>query len=227
MEEVVEYQNLLPYQFEARIATCPVVYVPVGSLEWHGEHLALGNDSIKMHGVCCEAARIGGGIVYPPQFFGMGCMVPFGRKYTHDGDLPVSEEFFTTVVNTTLAGLEAVGFKVTILATGHTSPEQSAQVRKIGESYAGKMMVRGTDDMEWADDLDFTSDHAAKWETSMLWYLRPELVDITRLPKDLSEPCEGVGGDDPRVHAGPELGKAAVEAVARDLANLAAGLIEK
>ena len=64
MLDTVEYEKLLPYQFEERMQACPLVYVPVGALEWHGEHLALGNDALKMHGLCCEAARIGGGIVY-------------------------------------------------------------------------------------------------------------------------------------------------------------------
>ena len=73
--------------------------------------------------------------------------------------------------------------------------------------------------MEWADDLNFTSDHAAKWETSLLWYARPDLVDIYRLPKDTTQGLEGVGGDDPRLHASRELGKAAVLAIARDLAR--------
>ena len=75
MHEVVEYQCLLPCQFEERITKFPLAYVPVGSLEWHGEHMALGNDAIKMHALCCEAARQGGGIVFPPLFDGIPNMV--------------------------------------------------------------------------------------------------------------------------------------------------------
>jgi hypothetical protein len=43
MQSVVEYEHLLPYQFAARIEAPPLVYVPVGFLEWHGEHMALDN----------------------------------------------------------------------------------------------------------------------------------------------------------------------------------------
>ena len=60
MEAKVEYDKLLPYEFEGRLNARPAVYVPVGSLEWHGEHPALGNDALKMHALCCEAARVGG-----------------------------------------------------------------------------------------------------------------------------------------------------------------------
>jgi hypothetical protein len=55
--------------------------------------------------------------------------------------------------------------------------------------------------------------------------LRPELVDIYKLPKDTAVPLEGVGGDDPRVHASRDLGRAAVDAIARDLSNLGARLL--
>lgn len=219
MEEVVEYQKLLPYQFEDRIRISALVYIPVGSLEWHGEHLALGNDAIKMHLLCCEAARQGGGIVFPPIFFGVPSMVNYGKKYKHPANLPVTEEFLKNVLMTTLSGLEGIGFKVAILVTGHTSRQQNDLMRTIADEYQGSMEVFGTDDTEWGHDINYTSDHAAKWETSILWYLKPGLVDIYRLPRDTSVELEGIGGEDPRVHASRGLGKAAVEAIARDLAN--------
>ncbi len=218
MEEVVRYENLLPYQFEARMQQCSLAFVPVGSLEWHGEHLALGNDAIKMHALCCEAARVGGGVVFPPVFYGIPYMVPYGAEYVHSASVPITREFLATVLKTTLAGLEDIGFSAAILATGHTCREQCDLMREVAEAHSGSMTVYGTDDMEWADDIDFTSDHAGKWETSILWYLRPELVDIHRLPKDTTVPLEGVGGDDPRLHASRELGAQAVRSIARDLA---------
>lgn len=225
MRTVVEYQNLLPDQFTARVEHCPLAYVPVGSLEWHGEHMALGNDAIKMHALCCEAARRGGGIVFPPIYYGIPYMVSYGKKHAHSANLPVTVAFLKDLLNTTLAGLEDGGFRVAILSTGHTCGEQRDLMRDIAREYRGAMVVYGTDDMEWAGDLDFTSDHAAKWETSILWYLRPELVDIYKLPKDTAVPLEGVGGDDPRVHASRDLGRAAVDAIARDLSNLGARLL--
>ena len=227
MHEIVEYERLLPYQFQERIQRHPLVYVPVGSLEWHGEHMALGNDAIKMHALCCEAARLGGGIVYPPLFYGIPYMVDYGAQYRHDANLPVSEGFLSDLLHTTLRALEKVGFRAAILTTGHTCREQRDLMRKVAREYRGAMQIYGTDDMEWANDLDFSSDHAAKWETSILWYLYPELVDIYRLPRDTNVPLEGVGGDDPRLYASRELGKAAVQAIARDLSGLGIRLLSQ
>jgi creatinine amidohydrolase len=189
--------------------------------------MALGNDTIKMHALCCEAAQLGGGIVFPPLFYGIPYMVHYGSAYTHSANLPVSRAFLKELLNTTLAGLEEVGFRAAILTTGHTCKEQRDLMREIASEYQGTMRVYGTDDMEWADDIGFTSDHAAKWETSILWYLRPELVDIYKLPKDTAVPLEGVGGDDPRVHASRDLGKAAVGAIARDLSRLGKRLLSQ
>lgn len=227
MQPVVEYEHLLPYQFAARIEDHPLVYVPVGSLEWHGEHMALGNDAIKMHALCCEAARLGGGIVFPPVYYGIPYMVDYGQAYAHDANLPMTREFLRNHLDVTLHALETVGFRAAILATGHTCREQRDLMREIARDYTGAMNVYGTDDMEWANDLDFNSDHAAKWETSILWYLRPELVDVYRLPRDTGVPLEGVGGEDPRVHASRELGRLAVAAISRDLCALGARLLEQ
>ena len=141
MEEVVRYEYLLPYQFEQRMNECPLAFVPVGSLEWHGEHLALGNDAIKMHALCCEAARRGGGIVFPPLFYGIPYMVAFGAKYEHDANLPVTEGFLRVVLSTTLTGLERVGFRAAILATGHTCRQQCSLMRQIARDYSGHMRV--------------------------------------------------------------------------------------
>jgi creatinine amidohydrolase len=219
VEDIVEYQNLLPYQFEERITACPLIYIPVGSLEWHGEHLALGNDTIKIHSICCEAARLGGGIVFPPIYYGIPYMVNYGSAYSHNANLPFKTTFLRRLLDTTLHSLEKVGFKAAMLITGHTPKQQCKLVRDISKKYSGAMNVYGTDDMEWADDIQFSSDHAAKWETSILWYLHPELVDIHRLPKNTEVEIENVFGDDPRIHASRDLGKVAVKAISRDLSQ--------
>jgi creatinine amidohydrolase/Fe(II)-dependent formamide hydrolase-like protein len=154
-------------------------------------------------------------------------MVDYGANYAHNANLPVTAAFLKHLLLTTLSGLERVGFRASILATGHTCRQQRDLMRTIAQEYAGSMVVYGTDDMEWANDLDFSSDHAAKWETSILWYLYPELVDIYQLPKDAAVPLEGVGGDDPRLYASRELGKSAVRAIARDLGELGARLLSR
>ena len=44
-EEVVRYERLRPAQIVARREACPVAYLPIGTIEWHGEHNPVGLDT--------------------------------------------------------------------------------------------------------------------------------------------------------------------------------------
>ena len=226
MEEEVRYERLFPKEFNERIAACPVVYVPVGSLEWHGEHMALGNDSIKMQMLCCEAALLGGGIVYPPiYYFIPGLCDGDPERYRYNPTFHGEPDVQRTLLLATLASLEKIGFRVAILTTGHTPREQIQMMRDVAGEYRGKMRVHGTCDMDFGKEIDFTSDHAGMWETSILWQAYPGLVDLTRLPRDGAAKLYNVYGKDPRTEASPALGKKAIAVIARDMAALAAKLL--
>src|ERR671924_863592 len=66
----VHYLDLRPHEFRARLAERPVGYLPLGTLEWHGEHDPLGSDAIIAGGLFERAAQRLGGIVFPPLFLG-------------------------------------------------------------------------------------------------------------------------------------------------------------
>jgi creatinine amidohydrolase/Fe(II)-dependent formamide hydrolase-like protein len=42
------------------MAEAPLCYLPLGTLEWHGEHAAVGLDALKAHAVCVLAAERSG-----------------------------------------------------------------------------------------------------------------------------------------------------------------------
>jgi len=60
------------------------------------------------------------------------------------------------------------------------------------------------------DAIPDAGDHAGKWETSLLMALRPECVDMNRLPQDKNIPLIGIMGIDPRGTASKEFGEFAV-----------------
>ncbi len=45
----VQMQYMRPRQLEAALRRFPAVYVPFGLIEWHSQHLPLGNDAMKAH----------------------------------------------------------------------------------------------------------------------------------------------------------------------------------
>ncbi len=65
MIEKVDYEELLPQEFAARLARRPVGYLPLGTLEWHGPHNALGSDLLQARGLFRRAARQFGGDCLP------------------------------------------------------------------------------------------------------------------------------------------------------------------
>jgi creatinine amidohydrolase len=67
----IRYEEMTPREFLEAVEKMPVFIVPTGLLEWHGDHLPLGQDALKAHGICLRVAeKLGGGIVLPPQLLG-------------------------------------------------------------------------------------------------------------------------------------------------------------
>jgi len=225
----VQYEEMLPHELEEAVARFPVAYCAFGSLEWHGRHLPLGNDSLKAYHLLLLTAREYGGVVVPPTYWGFlgkwkdWTMIDFGAEIVE----PLYAKIFQ--------GLVDVGFRVVIGVTGHdVEPQRNAialAVEKIQESgnATGFAMMEG----DLYDLTDDTMDHAAAWETSLLMYLRTELVDMSRIAREDLDTEEGrkaagIFGHDPRKHASRELGEkiagGIVDAIGRKAQELLAGL---
>ena len=48
-----KYEEMFPSEFLAAVERMPVFIVPTGLLEWHADHLPLGQDTMKIYGICC------------------------------------------------------------------------------------------------------------------------------------------------------------------------------
>ena len=83
----VQFEEMFPWEFAQALARAPICYVPLGTLEWHGEHNAVGLDAIKAHAVCVHAARRSGGIVVPPLYWS-----PDSREDLGDDDEHLNQE---------------------------------------------------------------------------------------------------------------------------------------
>ncbi len=222
----VKYEELLPHEFEEALRRFPVAYAPFGSLEWHGRHLALGNDTLKAYGILLRTAAQYGGVVVPPTYWGhMGHWKPG----CHPGLPPdVVDALFAGIFR----GLVTVGFKVVIGVTGHDVNEQVASLQKAVDAISADGTAAGFAMME-GDLYDLAGDqmdHAAHWETSLLMALRPELVDLARIQgEDLSTEAghkeAGIWGRDPRTDASRELGEKIAARIAANIGKKAQELL--
>jgi creatinine amidohydrolase len=88
-----------------------------------------------------------------------------------------------------LRAVEIAGFKAAILVTGHYGGIE-VDMRMAAQTYAANRPLRATAVADWEimTYKDYRGDHAGVCETSQLWALRPELVDLSRMP---AEPFEG------------------------------------
>jgi creatinine amidohydrolase len=228
--EPVLYEELTPAAFRRRIRSAPVAYLPLGTLEWHGEHLPLGADGLQSSLFFRMLAREAGGIVLPMLFMGpdrvrsaggaelygmdLGNFIP-GEKFQYpaqrlDGSaywLPDST--FKAVLEAIWKQLRRAGFRI-VVAHGHGPSTQF--VRDHADEWGKRFGLRFLDC--WGPDdeqgLGIMVDHGAMNETSLVMALRPELVRMEALPADTARWPVGVGGRDPRLYASPELGRRAL-----------------
>ena len=69
MEEV-RFARLRPARLIERRNARPVVYIPLGTLEWHGLHNPLGADGLQAEELAVRCAPLGGGLVFPTVYYG-------------------------------------------------------------------------------------------------------------------------------------------------------------
>ncbi len=186
---------MFPDELEAAFKVCPVVYFPYGLCEPHGPHCAVGLDALKAHGIACSAASAHGGIVAPPDYWHIHDFATY-CSWAHNtvGQvertwltcLPPWQHFKNVLYQIRMA--DTLGFHAAILLTGHYGPNWKDLKRlvELVQPLVGARLY-GLPDFE-ANHIGFDrdgasgGDHAGKVETSLLWALEPDCVDVSRIP---------------------------------------------
>ena len=137
MTEKVLYEELCPAEFQDRLQACPVAYLPLGTLEWHGPHLPLGADGIQSQELFIRTAERIGGIVLPKLFLGPdrfyhaperelygmdictgGTIVPYEMQQLPGSAYWMPDEEYRGMILRIGANLSRAGFKI-LAAHGH------------------------------------------------------------------------------------------------------------
>jgi hypothetical protein len=121
-----------------------------------------------------------------------------------------------------------IGFRAIIALTGHYGFKQFYTLKKVALEfmYKSNTIIAAMPEYEVAYEKEYFGDHAAKWETSILWTLRPELVNLSKLSSQRNNPLEGISGEDPRTSASPELGAEIVNHIVHKLAKLSGRMLD-
>lgn len=204
------FELLLPWQLRDIIATSPIAYIPLGTLEWHCEHLPVGLDALTAHDLCLRAAAKSGGVVLPALHYGTGgghSDYPFTIILAKPDEIEAQLAF-------TISKLKSFGFKKTIIFSGHFPNEQLDMIDRLAVSHSDKDIRVFATAVNRVKGLDISPDHAGVFETTLLYAMHPNLVQIDRLPlltdaplttddwgetrHDPKHPVFGVFGPDPR-----------------------------
>jgi len=234
-ENTVQYERLRPGQIAELRGRCPVAYLPIGTIEWHGEHNPVGLDTLKEHALLIRCAREIGGLVFPPLYYGenrekhlMELNLPeeiaarmklppenFAPGYMYQSISEQNTNYHHLLLHI-FHEIKSLGFRVLVVGAGHYPllPHARAAI----EIFNGVQKAPWTH--AWAMsgyDLvkgQFTpcGDHAGKYETSLLMCLDPGMQDLSLLPEDRDEKPLGVSHNQPQ-DSSVEFGQTAVTAI--------------
>jgi creatinine amidohydrolase len=111
------------------------------------------------------------------------------------------------------------GFRAVIMLTGHYGHNQQIVVRETAARMTERLQIAvlGTPEYWLAHEAGYLGDHAGIGETSLLWHLAPELVDIARIRED----PEYGATDAIEKAASPQLGQRYAERIETRLAAVA------
>lgn len=154
----VRFETLLPRELLSRVAEPGRVFLPIGSMEWHGPHMAMGMDTENAYAVSLRVAERIGGVVMPPLYIGteeprspetLRRLGFSGDEHIVGMDFPGNglksfywpEDLFEAVARQHIAMLCDMGFSQILVMNGHGADNQKrilAEVcREVSQSRGG------------------------------------------------------------------------------------------
>ncbi len=198
-----QLEHLTPDDIEQALAERSLVFIPLGTIEWHGHHLPVGFDAISAHTICRRVAEQTGGLVYPPLHYGIG-----GGHGQFPWTIMTDVATLGPLLRTTVQRLADFGLKHIVLFTGHFPDEQLDLIADVARAQTSHgLRVDAYSPISPGTELSIEGDHAGLFETSLMAGLDKAHVHLDRIPEatttasdrnDHSDPLYGVGGPDPR-----------------------------
>lgn len=197
-------ERLRPHQIAEQLSVRSLVYLPLGTIEWHCHHLPVGLDALTAHGLCLLAAARTGGLVWPPLYYGTG-----GDHAEFPWTVMMRDRTeIQALLEHTLRRLASMRVERVVLFSGHFADGQLAMIDDIAATWnkansAPQVLALAVNQV---DVSGFPPDHAGLFETTLMSGLAPETVDLGRLSSlddsldrfDANSPLWGIVGADPR-----------------------------
>lgn len=187
------YEEMTWPEIREAVTVDPVVVLPFGTTEQHGYHLPLMVDYLCAN----EIARAAVENVAPRALLMHPVVYSFNEHHLDfPGTIAVDEHTIIDYVFNIGRSLAHHGFRHILLFNGHGSnvPFLDVGARMITNRTDAICAMTSWWSLLTADDLNWRESrfpggmgHACELETSMLLYLRPDLVDMTKAVDDLDD----------------------------------------
>lgn len=197
--EKFRYDELTWVEVKAAAAAKKALLIPIGSIEDHGPHLPLNTDNVIIESVCFEVARRA-----PAEILSLP-VLPVGFEDHHmdvPGSLTSSMEVLLQYFADAAISVARHGFTHIMLVNGHGSNaalvELAARKAVIatgaivgamaGNAAVNDVLVRDLIANRRQSEFGGIG-HACEYETSMMLYLRPDLVQMDKAIKEMGVPA--------------------------------------
>jgi creatinine amidohydrolase len=187
----IYYQHYTWPEIKELVELNPVVVLPIGSVEDHGEHLPLNVDNFLIQTICEEAAkRMNGDMVLLPP-------IPYGFEAHHmdfPGTIDVGMEHLLHFVTDITRSVARHGFNRIVLADGHGSnmPILDLAARRtvieteaLCAAFIWPSLARETIEKVRESETPGGMAHACELETSVYLYLDETRVQMVKAKREI------------------------------------------
>ena len=171
-------------EFKRRVEENPTVIIPTGAVEVYGPHMPLGTDIIVAEELAKRVALATGALIAPSVEMGESSSL-----MTFPGTMAVTMDSYKAYMEDVIKLLIHHGLKNFLFMNGHGG--NTCIITYLCKKYQRSAGIKCAQVDVWqfiekigAGIFEFSGamahGHAAESNTSMMLYLRPELVDMTK-----------------------------------------------
>jgi len=212
-------EELFPDQLQARLEACPMLILPMGTIEWHSYHLPLGLDVLVAQAIGEAVSRPSEAVLAPVSYWAVG-----GVPYPFTLNLAIEQ--IEPLLIASFEQFGAMGFRVIVAFTGHFGLDHTLTLKRAALTVMQRspVTILPLTEYDLVTDI-YQGDHAGIGETSLLWSLRPDLIRLDHVPAH--QPLDGVIGADPRGKASAEKGRELLQTIATRTSEVALRLLRQ
>ena len=177
LDHECRYAYLSPRELLARLEHKAILYLPIGSLEWHNEHLPLGTDTLHAMELSMRLCAEIGGVMLPAFWWNTGAC------HEHPTTYHMPEELYRITLKNVCTGLAPIPARLLVLVNGHGGDYQvdtpAILAQELNRS-SFPIHVVVADPYALGTSSSCQIDHADTGETSLSLELIPQLVRLER-----------------------------------------------